>query len=353
MLLSSFKAPIHCCSIEVTSLPSQNDTECFTCGMYELNEDTHTRKGAVAICNKDGIAHCVDTDAGVLDMKYKGNLLACALSNGHIALYSQSDSTLTHIKTYESSRDAGLALSLCWDSVGSSDSCNGNVAVSYEHGCVAVYTVDSSGLREVICIQDAHCMFGEHVPAWITAFSPHNPELLVSGGDDLYLKLWDTRCPVSPVHASAKHYTAGITSAQWNPSLSYAHLLAVGSYDGSVRIWDDRYMGSPLHEQETAGGVWRVKWKLLDDMHRNRGKSFLATACMHGGASLYEYSDENGLEQVSALVDDNTDRLTYGMDWLKLQCCQDISSDEEKLLWSVATCSFYDNTIQIWGNSVN
>lgn len=64
--------------------------------------------------------------------------------------------------------------------------------------------------------------------------------MLVSGGDDCCLKLWDLRCATSPFHNMAKFFTAGVTSAQWCPYRDQEHLYAVGSYDGSIALWDER-----------------------------------------------------------------------------------------------------------------
>jgi WD40 repeat protein len=65
-------------------------------------------------------------------------------------------------------------------------------------------------------------------------------QMLVSGGDDCCLKLWDLRCPESPIHSMAKFFTAGVTSAQWCPYRSQEHVYAMGSYDGSIALWDER-----------------------------------------------------------------------------------------------------------------
>lgn len=81
--------------------------------------------------------------------------------------------------------------------------------------------------------------------------------MLLSGGDDCCLKLWDLRCPHSPTHSLAKHFTAGVTSAQWCPRESQEHLFAAGSYDGSIALWDRRMQRqAPL--AALVSGVWCV-----------------------------------------------------------------------------------------------
>ena len=120
------------------------------------------------------------------------------------------------------------------------------------------------------------------------------------------------------------------------------------------------------------GGVWRIKWKCLptardvDSVGNNDigTNSYLGLACMHGGSAIYKIncSDSSEIltrEEVISVQQDssNEERLVYGMDWLQLEAN---SSDEvcgidgtENIKWRVATCSFYDNAVQIWDNLSN
>eukprot|EP00601_Ochromonadales_sp_CCMP2298_P013308 CAMPEP_0173244560 /NCGR_PEP_ID=MMETSP1142-20121109/16171_1 /TAXON_ID=483371 /ORGANISM="non described non described, Strain CCMP2298" /LENGTH=142 /DNA_ID=CAMNT_0014176369 /DNA_START=229 /DNA_END=653 /DNA_ORIENTATION=- len=130
------------------------------------------------------------------------------------------------------------------------------------------------------------------MPAWIVAFDPHTGGQLVSGGDDCVLKLWDVsgvtvsqtrhvekgeggvggvggegggdgedadeddeEVVQAPLAVNRKH-EAGVTAAQWHPTLP--SVFATGSYDGFVRVWGG--LAQPLLEVDTGGGVWRVKW---------------------------------------------------------------------------------------------
>lgn len=65
------------------------------------------------------------------------------------------------------------------------------------------------------------------------------------------------RTPNTPLFNRSYH-SMGVCSIQ---SHKYQeHLVAVGSYDEEVGLWDLRNMKSPLTSFGTGGGVWRLKW---------------------------------------------------------------------------------------------
>jgi diphthamide biosynthesis protein 7 len=66
----------------------------------------------------------------------------------------------------------------------------------------------------------------------------------------------------------------GFTSIQSHPTLD--HILAVGSYDCTTRIFDKRAMRRPVLQHILGGGVWRLKWDTTDP-------SLLISASMHSG----------------------------------------------------------------------
>jgi diphthamide biosynthesis protein 7 len=336
----------------------------YVCGMYELNEETSLRKGALAICiggekerdcNQDAegktennpderILYEREMESGVLDMKFAENILACSLANGKIALFDYHDRTLSDLTECSSGESEGLALSLSWDHPTSERS---KIAVSTQMGSLLFYTLLPTGLELTSTISEAHLLQGEKIPAWIVAYSVHNDSIFLSGGDDCCMKLWDLRVnTTSSTYSSSKHYSAGVTSAQWHPTSE--HIFAVGSYDGTMKIWDRRSLRSPLFDMDTGGGVWRIKWKQTVDSQFD----YLAVASMQAGSGIYRWDSHlQKLSVVNLQSDDSPNRLIYGIDWLSLRSHKEMKdSCEKEIEWSVVTCSFYDNLIQRWNS---
>lgn len=320
---------LHPCSIETPPrLPGSRP--CFACGLYELDEAAGHRRGRVLIVDDEGSSLAeLDTSGGVLDMKWSSSQEGCRLayvaSGGELSILRYEDSQLEPSSGLSLSSE-GMLLSLDWD--GGKHSSSSSIAVSSQMGNVHIVDV-REGLRETLCLR-GHSIGGEEVPAWICAFDPHGRSTVLSGGDDHKLRLWDLRQGSSVLNAS---HQAGVTAAQWHPSREV--LFATGSYDERLRIWDVRQLNTPLATASTGGGVWRVKWVLHDTISR------LLCACMQFGVNCFEFSEVDPSSLRSVLTRKGKDpqrHLLYGVD---------VVADEGDT-WTVASCSFYENCVDIW-----
>lgn len=176
-LSSATLSSLHCCSVETvpTSASPGGGGGIFALGMYELNEETTLRNGAIALYNRDSLVSTRPMESGVLDMKFHNELLACAMSSGDVELLTYdhvAQDFAPGVVTSVSNPDEGLALSVDWSRCEGSDNM---LAVSTQEGSVLVYDVLSTGLEIRSTLQNVHSLFGENIPAWITAFNPHSP----------------------------------------------------------------------------------------------------------------------------------------------------------------------------------
>ncbi|TRY81956.1 hypothetical protein DNTS_013401 [Danionella cerebrum] len=226
----------------------------------------------------------IDTPA-ILDLKWchvpvsECPVLGMATASGEIQLYrlmdaQQGSSALECELSAELGPDR-LALSLDW-STGRGESSN-----------VRVVSSDSCGDLTLLALGGA-------------------------GGDDCKLKGWDLRMGSSSPIFTSKRHTMGVCSIHSNPHKE--HILATGSYDEKVLLWDERNMKQPLSETAVGGGVWRLKW------HPNHEHLLLA-ACMHNDFHILH--SQKAMEQqdascsvLASYILHNS--LAYGADWSRL-----------------------------------
>ncbi|KAE9408063.1 WD-40 repeat-containing protein [Gymnopus androsaceus JB14] len=267
--------------------------------------------------------------------------LGVAGSEGEIFLldWNSEESRLEETSRVNISHDSEtLCLSLDWSNRRNPRSNLGKMVVSLSSGDLVLLEPTESSLSSTSTWK-AH----DHEP-WIAAWNYWDTNVVYSGGDDFKLKTWDTRALHDPIFVN-KRFDAGITTIQSHPYIE--HLLAVGSYDSSVSLFDMRKPLVPLSKTDIGGGAWRVKW------HPSASrKSDLLVACMHDGFKILRFdglaSEAASPEDISqggsgSIVQhfDKHESLAYGVDWSFAP-----SSNDQKT--AIASCSFYDHTLHFW-----
>ncbi|XP_053336863.1 diphthine methyltransferase isoform X2 [Clarias gariepinus] len=298
----------------------------LACGTYQLQKDDEkntSRTGRLYLFQFDQ-QQCfspplteiqrIDTPA-ILDLKwchtelFERPLLGMATACGEIQLHQLKDApegscALGRVSSTELGPDR-LALSLDW-STGRGDSTDPRVVTSDSTGTLTVLSLAEDTLSAVSQWK-AH-----DFEAWISAFSYWDTQLVYSGGDDCKLKGWDLRMgPSSPTFTSKRH-SMGVCSIHSSPHRE--HILATGSYDESVLIWDGRNMRQPLSETPVGGGVWRLKWHPVHE-------HLLLAACMHNDFHILHCQhaadvNESPCSILASYILHNS--LAYGADWSRL-----------------------------------
>jgi diphthamide biosynthesis protein 7 len=164
-----------------------------------------------------------------------------------------------------------------------------------------------------LCVRTVGRWQAHEMEAWVASWDCHERDLLYSGADDGFLKRWDMRALGAPTWVDRRSHQAGVCCIQSHPKLQ--HLLATGSYDETVRLYDTRQASdqpappryqnpasscrqclivphcvnptatqtrAPLTELNVGGGVWRLKWS-------PDRPELLAAATMHAGFAVLRY----------------------------------------------------------------
>ncbi|XP_058821215.1 diphthine methyltransferase-like isoform X1 [Topomyia yanbarensis] len=304
----------------------------FVCGTYQLDKDETnnsgssqtTRKGRILLfsynieSNSLTLKQTIETSA-ILDQKWhqRKPLLAVVNANSEVILYnlSSEDQLIQTDVLKIPIQDEGeqLALSLDWTTRGD------RALVSDSKGGISVIGVDDHGMHQ------QNRWKAHNFEAWTCAFDKSNDNIVYTGGDDAVLCIYDIRCLETPIVQNKSH-DAGITSLLAFQHVE--HLLATGSYDDNVRIFDTRFMKSPASQINLGGGIWRMKSNYYYPDQ-------ILCACMYHNFSIINIKKDYSIVLDSEYNEHNS--ICYGCDW-----SYDPNECESKLF---ASCSFYDHKL--------
>eukprot|EP00980_Cylindrotheca_fusiformis_P024259 scaffold11680_cov142-Cylindrotheca_fusiformis.AAC.17 len=360
------RTPLNACSLETFPDPielggSKNKVWPLMLGCYELDEATGKRQGQLDFyaVPQDGnrisgfgaptqIRGEKNEMSGVLDGQWYpkrlegGSLLyATAHASGEIVIHRvepmENSFQISWAGKSETRESDGLCLALAWD-------VHDRVISSYSDGKVSIHQVEIAQEKvQLVEVEswDAHKMFRSPAEVWCASFTT-DINVVMSGGDEGNLKIWDLREGVtSPCHV-IKSFEAGVTVISPHPRID--HLVACGSYDETVAIFDLRHVSkakpNPLyHSASIGGGIWRMKWHPFDD-------SKLLIGAMHGGCRVVHLDgfrdSRDSQKSITFQIQQeftNHDSMAYGADWL---------ADKDTKIEIAASCSFYDRALFLW-----
>ncbi|XP_055611768.1 diphthine methyltransferase-like isoform X2 [Uranotaenia lowii] len=306
----------------------------FVCGTYQLDkhenpstasntEGSTIRKGRILLFSFDVqqnslIREQTIESSAILDQKWHPTLptLVAANAGGVILLYelgSERNLVQKDVFKIPSNNEELLALSIDWSSEGD------RALVSDSKGCISVIDVNTIGLQ-LLNRWTAHSF-----EAWACAFDRTDPNVLYTGGDDTFLCVYDIRCLTVPaIRTKNKNHTAGVTTLL---SLRHKeHLLASGSYDDNLRLFDTRNMKYSLSETNLGGGIWRLKTCPSQP-------ELILCACMYHNFSVVTLNEDHSIS-VEAEYNEH-DSICYGCDWSY--------GPTGRGAKYFASCSFYDH----------
>ena len=192
---------------------------------------------------------------------------------------------------------------------------------------------------------------------WTAEFGQLQPlqNVLFTGGDDATIIAHDTRTRGS-IWSNSKIHEAGVVAIKCstqNFRSSYPTSLITGSYDDHIRSFDLRmipgdtptlYPGrnipvTQLSSLNLGGGVWRFsEMPVVNKLNlQNDHTEKLLVCCVYDGAKIVALDQRNtGTDSfftVEGYLKTGHDSICYGNDW---------GTD------FIATCSFYDKSLQLW-----
>ncbi|KAL0074929.1 WD40-repeat-containing domain protein [Phycomyces blakesleeanus] len=165
------------------------------------------------------------------------------------------------------------------------------------------------------------------------SWSTSNVSLFASVGDDRKLMIWDTRQPTKAVQCIQAH-EAEINSVRFHPTRET--MLATGSADKTIGLFDIRKLSDKLHSIEHSSAVGQVEWSPLDDpiIGSAAGRQINIWDLRRIGEEQTAEDAEDGPAELMFVHNGHTDIVTeFG--WHPTE------------QWLIASAA-QDNNIQVW-----
>ena len=316
-----------------------------------MDKPTGTRSGTLEIYKETNEGLALQTlqksNSAILDLKFDAfddELIYVAGSTGDFQIWRFTNDDLTFVAKFQLFDQNVLVTSLTPSHV-----LHNKILLTTTDGYLSLLTLnkDSHG---VISQQLDNFETPYDLQSGISALGNFNvlANIVFSVGYDAILIVYDMRSMMPAFHAKRHHEPGDVAirivsrvnhhgNGDW--SMDKPYRLLTGSYDDCIRDLDLRYVpdmglieGIPprLNEKlNLGGGVWKQEPCVTP------GDNRLAVCCMYDGARIID--PENGFG-VQRYFKKEHESMVYGCDW---------SLDGGK----IASCSFYDNVIQIWSTT--
>ena len=309
----------------------------LACATYYLNKEINQREGCLYIMNFNSITNKFNEinainfeSSGILDMKWLDHKHIITLDSKEAIELFNFESLKSVYKLELNGKENDDSIGLAFDFITNTSKTNiSKLVSSNSKGKLNILNCEDGQNMSIDSQFDAH-----EFEIWSVHIDRKDVNIIHSGADDNYLKIWDLRDNLKHPKQQCSLFNGGVTQILGPYSANGLIMkdfnennLLCSSYDEQIYVLDKRNFKKYVkNSKKLNGGVWK--------MHVNEDNLILC-ACMHTGVHVVEleslesklYYDKHGLNN-----------LAYGCDWLKT----------EKSEYLTATCSFYNHELRIW-----